>query len=206
MVDCAKDLGVTITADFKTSHHCREATNRARRVFFEMRRGFAVLTPEIFRPLYLALVRHILEYGLQASPLYLRRDIYLMERLQRLGTRMVKSLRGLSYEDRLRRLNLCTIERRLFRGDLILAYNLFQGRLNIPLDEIFEAPAERNLRRHDFQLRHRRFRLARRKAAFSVRLPKHWNKLSQAVVTARSFKAFTRLLDSNWASIFSQLP
>ncbi len=106
----------TAGVDFKTSQHCKEAANRARRVLFQMRRGFAVLTPEIFRPLYLALVRPILEYGLQASPPYLRRDIYLMERLPRLGTRMVNSLRGLSYEDRFRRLNLFTIERRLLRG------------------------------------------------------------------------------------------
>ncbi len=78
-----------------------------------------------------------------------------------------------------------------------MAYNLFQGRLNVPLNEIFEAPAERNLRRHDFQLRHLRFRLARRKAAFSVRLPKHWNKLPLEVVTSPSVEAFKGLLDSN---------
>ncbi len=130
-----------------------------------------------------------------------------MERFQRLGTRMVKGLRGLSYEDRLRRFNLFTIERRLLGGgDLILACNLFQGRLNAPLDENFEASAESNLRRHDFPLRHRRFRLAKRKAAFSVRLPKHRNTLTLEVVSAPSVEAFKRLLDCNWASIFPQLP
>ncbi len=43
----------------------------------------------VFRPLYRALVRPILEYGKQASSPYLRRDI---------------ALRELPYEDRLRRL------------------------------------------------------------------------------------------------------
>ncbi len=113
--------------------------------------------------------------------------------------------RGLSYEDPLRRLNPFTFERRLLRGDLNLAYTLSQGRLNVPLDDIFEALAERDPRRHDFQLRHRRFRLARRKAAFAVRLPKHRNKLPLEVVVAPSVKAFQRLLGSNWASIFPQL-
>ncbi len=70
----------------------------------ELRRGFAVLTPEIFRPLYLALVRPILEYGQQASSPYLQRDIALMERIQRLATRMAKTIREFSYEERLRRL------------------------------------------------------------------------------------------------------
>ncbi len=74
--------------------------------------GFAVLTPEIFRPLYLALVRPILEYGLQASSLYLHRDIALMERIQRLATCMFKGMKELPYEERFCRLDLFSLERR----------------------------------------------------------------------------------------------
>ena len=100
-----------------------------------------------------------------------RRDINLMERIQRLATRMIKSMRELPYEERLRRLNIFSLERRRLRGDLILAYNIFHGRLDLPHAEFFETPAERDLRGHGFKLRHRRFRLLRRRAAFSVRLP-----------------------------------
>ncbi len=62
-----------------------------------------------------------------------------MERLQRLATRMVKGMRELPYEGRLRRLNLFSRERRRLRGDLILAYNIFHGRLDFPHAEFFEA-------------------------------------------------------------------
>ncbi len=105
------------------------------------------MTSEVFRALYLALVWPNMKYELEASSPYLRRDIYLMDCLQRLATRMVKPLRALSYEERLHRLNLFTTERRLFRRGLILSYSLLQGRLNVPLEEICEAPAERNFRR-----------------------------------------------------------
>ncbi len=161
-----------------------------------------MLSPEIFRPLYLSLVRPILEFGLQASTPYLRQDIILIEKLQRLATRMVKGLRDLSYENRLRRLNLFSIERRLLRGDLILAYNVFQGRLDVPLEEFFEAPTER---RHDFQLRHRRFHRARRGAAFSVRLPPKWNALPLEVVTAPTLDLFKRMMDDRWALLFPDI-
>ncbi len=118
---------------------------------------------------------------------------------------MVKGLGDLSYEDRLRRLNLLSIERRLLRGDLILAYNMFQGRLDVPVEEFFEAQTERNLHRHDFQLRHRRFHRERRGAAFSVRLPPKWNTLPLEVVTAPTLDLFKRMLDDRWALLFPDI-
>ncbi len=69
------------------------------------------------------------------SLLYLRRDIDLMERIQHLATRMVKGMRELTYEERLRRLNTFSLERHRLRGDLILAYNMFHGRLDLPAAE-----------------------------------------------------------------------
>ncbi len=62
-----------------------------------------------------------------------------MERLPRLATRMVKCMRELPYKERLRRLNLYSLERRRLRRDLILAYNIFHGRLNFPQAEFSEA-------------------------------------------------------------------
>ncbi len=81
-----------------------------------------------------------MEYSQQATSPYIRRDIGLMELIQRLATRMVKGKRELQYE-----------HRRL-RGDLILAYNIFNGRLDFPQAEFFDVPSERDLRGHDFKL------------------------------------------------------
>ncbi len=90
-------------------------------------------------------VRPILECGQQASSPYLRRDIALIERIQRLATRMVKGMRELPYEDRLRRQKIFSPERRRLRGDLILAYNILHGRLDLPTAEFLEAPSVRDL-------------------------------------------------------------
>ncbi len=106
----------------------QKAANRSRRILFQLRFGFA----EIFLPLYQALVRLILGYGQQASSPYLRRDIALRECIKRLARRMVKGMRQLPYEDRLRRLNIFSLERRRLRGDLILAYKMSHGRLDLP--------------------------------------------------------------------------
>ncbi len=204
--ESTKDLGVTVASTFKTSLHCQRTANRARRILFLLRHGFAILIPEIFRPLYLALLRPILEYGQQAASPYLRRDIDLMERIQRLATRMVEGMRGLPYENRLRQLNIFSLERRRLHGELILAYNILHGRLDLPQAEFFEAPADRALRGHNFKLRQRSFRLLRRKAAFSVRIPISSIKLPMDIVNSPRLDTFMRLLDSAWFSLFPSLP
>ncbi len=51
---------------------------------------------------------------------------------------MVKGMRELPYEDRLRRLNIFSLERHWPRGDNILTYNIFHGRPDLPQVDFFE--------------------------------------------------------------------
>ncbi len=65
---------------------------------------------EIFVPLYSALVRPHLEYAIQANCPYLKKDIH--HRIQRAAMRWVKDLRDLNYEDRLKTLQLQSLEKK----------------------------------------------------------------------------------------------
>ncbi len=84
---------MAIDTSFKPYLQCREGFARARAVFFMMRRGFAELTPAIFRTISLAMVRPQLDYAVQAVAPYLQKDPKFVERMQRLATRCVKGLR-----------------------------------------------------------------------------------------------------------------
>ncbi len=94
-----RDLGVPLDTTFTASAHCIEAANTPRRLLFLVRRSFYELSRTAFTPLYSALVRPHLEYGMEA-------DINQLERVQRLATRLVRGLRLVPYEERLRQLNL----------------------------------------------------------------------------------------------------
>ena len=74
---------------------------------------------ELIIPLYKTIVRPHLEYGIQARRPYHKKDIDMLERVQRRATKMIQKLRNISYEMRLKECDLTTLETRRLRGDQI---------------------------------------------------------------------------------------
>ena len=81
-----------------------------------IRRNITYKENSLIVPLYKAIVRRHLEYCIQAMSPYLRKDIDMLEKIQRRATKLIPGLRDLRYEERLKECGLTTLETRTNRS------------------------------------------------------------------------------------------
>ena len=103
--------------------------------------------------------------------------IRLIEGVQRRFTRMIPELKSLTYEARLKRLNLTTLEIRRIRGDLIEVYRILNGLEKINPDSLFTRSRYTNIRCHTMKLEKKQVHLDIRKYFFTQRVIDYWNAL-----------------------------
>ena len=125
---CEKDLGVNIDPELNFNNHIKLAIKKARRMSGMILRNITFNSKSILVPLFKTLIRPILEYGNSVWCPYLKRDIDDIERVQMHFTKRIHCVKNLEYEDRLRALQLPSLEFRRIRGDLIEAYKILKGK------------------------------------------------------------------------------
>jgi hypothetical protein len=158
----------------------------------------------LWRKLYLAYVRPLLEFAVQAP--FLLGDIATLEKVQTRATKTISSMKHMPEKIRLRQLGLTSLKKRRERGDLIQQFKLTRKieEVNFLVPQkppIWQENAVYHLRGHNCKLEAQFVSgCLERSNFFTNRIADAWNALPQGAIDARTVNGF-----KNQLSRFSRL-
>ena len=194
-VNSEKDLRTIFDTKLSFHEHISKKTKTANGILAIIKKCFLNINAKVLKTLYKTLVRPHLEYANQSWKPYLKKHILMLESVQRRATRLVPGIGNLSYEDRIKELNIPTLEYRRRRGRMIEAYKILNECYDKKATEGLCELNERETRGNPYQLKTKKPRLAIRKNFFAVAAVANWNSLPETVVRCDNVNAFKRSLD-----------
>jgi len=114
------------------------------------------------------------------------------------ATKLVITIKNLTYKDRLKRLKLPTLKYRRIRGDMIEVYKILTNKYDSRVNFYLEKQQDSITRGHSLKLVNNRYHYNLRKFSFAPRIVNVWNSLPKIVISADTTDTFKRRLDKFW--------
>ena len=192
--EAIKDLGIIITKDLKWHHHIMQIKAKAFQRSRHILKSFNSNNIWTLLKAYKSYVRPIAEYGSTIWNPYLAKDIQAVESIQRFFTKKIccrARIPFCSYNDRLYKLNIRSLQYRRLESDIILTYKIIHNLVDIPINRFFELNnSPYNTRNHEFSFKIKHVRTNFQKNFFSNRIPPIWNRLPADIVLSSSLNLF----------------
>ena len=190
--------GVTFDRTSRFDNHILNCVNKASRMLGLLKHTFTFMDKEMFLPLYKTLIRPHLEYATVAWSPFLKKDIFLIENVQSRATKLVKSIRNLSYEERMKRLGLPALRYRQARNDVIQVFKIMQRTDKLDVNTFFKMSTEMRTGGHSFKIVKQQNITTQRANVFSQQVIIPWNSLPTECVNSGILIKFKSSLNDAW--------
>ena len=144
------------------------------------------------------MVRSQLEFAGSVWSPYKISQIERLEKVQKRATKLLRSCKGLSYKERLVKLQLPTLKFRRLRGDMLEVFKILNGYYDENIVPTLHRNFDTRTRGHLLKLLHIRAKHDLRKFSFCLRVVDIWNSLPEFIVRAPSVNSFKNNLDKLW--------
>ena len=187
--ELSRDLGINVSNDLSFGKHCSTVARSAYYRIKQFNTGFSCNDKDFKLFIYKTYIRPIVESSTQVWSPHLLKDIDAIEKVQKFFTRQLPGMRHLNYTQRLQDLNLQSLEERRIYFDLLLAFKIIKGFVDISASDFFEFSASRT-RGHIHKIQIKHSRLNTRKYFFTNRVAPIWNSLPVHIVSCNTVYSF----------------
>ncbi len=194
-----------VSDDLKLGAQCRAAAAKAKWKFSALKQVFTSRSKQVWEILWKTHIRPHLEHAVQSWSPHLKRDIDVLERVQRAVTKHIGGMKSLNYEQRLEKLGWTTLEARRERGDLILTYQLLHQNAAVnlstwhwaqPLSDI-SGPAG-SVRANDIRLNPpTRYHCKQREHFLTSRVAAPLRSLPSGIMSVKTVNSFKNAYDKH---------
>ncbi len=158
-----------------------------------------------FVRLYKQYVLPHLEFAGQSWRPWTSKDKDILERVQRRPISMVSGMRSREYEERLKKLEMTTLEERRHQSDMMQVFKILQGHDNVRAEQWLKMAADGSSRTRMatglLNLTKPRTKLEVRANFFSVRVVDTWNAIPDKIKMAKNPGQFQRLYKAHRCSL-----
>ena len=160
------DLGITVNRNLKFHDHINKTANTCNAIATNMFSLTLCREPKFLMSIYTSLIRPKLEYGSCLWNSEYLGDLAVLERVQKRWTRKIAGLEELPYKERLKQLDLFSVQSRLLRADMIFVWKIFNSDSAIKPEQLFSLDLS-GRRGHSRKLFVPRVNLEMRKKSFA---------------------------------------